>query len=31
MLYVCVREVIDVVFSACIMTHGTIGARVLDV
>ena len=28
MLYVCVREVMDVVFSVCIVTRGAVGARV---
>ena len=27
MLYVCVRGVIDVVFSVCIVTRGAVGAR----
>ena len=31
MLYVCVRGVMDVVFSVCIVTRGAIGARVWDV
>ena len=31
MLYVCVRGVMDVVFSVCIVTHGAIGARLWDV
>ena len=31
MLYVCVRDVIDVVFSACIVRRGTVGALVSDV
>ena len=31
MLYVCVRGVMDVVFSVCIVTHGTVGARVWEV
>ena len=31
MLYVCVRDVMDVVFSVCIMTHGAVGARVWEV
>ena len=26
MLYVCVRDVMDVVFSVCIVTHGAVGA-----
>ena len=26
--YVCVRDVMDVVFSVCIVTRGTVGARV---
>ena len=28
MLYVCVRCVMDVVFSVCIVTHGAVAARV---
>ena len=28
MLYVCVGDVMDVVFSVCIATHGAVGARV---
>ena len=28
MLYVCVRDVMDVVFSVCIMRRGVVGARV---
>ena len=31
MLYVCVREVIHVVFSVCIVTYGAVGARVWEV
>ena len=31
MLYVCVRRVIDVVFSVCILTRGPVGARVWEV
>ena len=31
MLYVCVRDVMDVVFSVCIVTHGAVGARVCEV
>ena len=31
MLHVCVRGVIDVVFSVCIMTRGAVGARVWEV
>ena len=31
MLYVCVRGVMDVVFSVCIMTRGAVGARVSEV
>ena len=31
MLYICVRGVIDVVFSVCIMTRGAVGARVWEV
>ena len=29
MLYVCVRDVMDVVFSVCILTRGAVGASVL--
>ena len=28
MLYVCVRDVMDVVFSVCIVTHGAVGTRI---
>ena len=31
MLYVCVRDVMDVVFSVCIVTRGAVGARVWEV
>ena len=31
MLYVCIRSVMDVVFSVCIVTHGAVGARVWEV
>ena len=31
MLYVCVRGVMDVVFSVCIVTRGAEGARVLEI
>ena len=31
MLYVCIRGVIDVVFSVCIVTRGDVGARVWEV
>ena len=31
MLYVCVRGVMDVVFSLCIVTRGAVGARVCEV
>ena len=31
MLYVGVRDVMDVVFSVCIVTHGAVGARVWEV
>ena len=31
MLYVCVRDVMDVVFSVCIVKHGAEGACVGDV
>ena len=31
MLYVCVRCVIDFMFSFCIVTRGAVGARVWDV
>ena len=27
MLYICVRDVMDVVFSVCIVTRGAVGAR----
>ena len=27
MLYICVRDVMDVVFSVCIVRRGTVGAR----
>ena len=30
MLYVCVRDVIDVVFSVCIVKRGDVGARVCE-
>ena len=30
MLCVCVGNVMDVVFSVCIVTHGAVGARVLE-
>ena len=30
MLYVCVRDVMDVVFSVCIVTHEAVGARVWE-
>ena len=30
MLYVCVRGVLDVLFSVCIMTRGAVGARVWE-
>ena len=30
MLYVCVKEVIDVVFSVCIARHGAVDARVWE-
>ena len=29
--YVCVRDVMDVVFSVCIVTRGAVGARVWEV
>ena len=29
--YVCVRDVMDVVFSVCIVSRGAVGARVRDV
>ena len=31
MLYVCVRDVMDVVFSVCIVTHKALGTRVWEV
>ena len=31
MLYVCVRVLMDVVFSDCIVTRGAVGACVLEV
>ena len=31
MLYVCVRDVMDVVFSVCIVTRGAVGVRVWEV
>ena len=31
MLYVCVRGVMDVVFSVCIVTRGAVGTRVWEV
>ena len=31
MLYVCVRNVMDVVFSVCIMKRGAVGVRVWEV
>ena len=31
MLYVCVRDVTDVVVSVCILTRGAVGARVWEV
>ena len=31
MLYVCVRDVMDVVFSVCIVRRGAVGARVCEV
>ena len=31
MLYVCVRDVMDVVFYVCIVTRGFVGARVWEV
>ena len=30
MLYVCVRGVVDVVLSVCIVTRGAVGARVWE-
>ena len=30
-LYICVRDVMDVVFSVCIVRHGVVGARVWEV
>ena len=31
MLYVCARDVMDVVFSVCIVTRGDVGVRVWEV
>ena len=31
MVFVCVRGVVDVVFSVCIVTRGAVGARVWEV
>ena len=31
MLYVCVRDVSDIVFSVCILRQGAVGARVREV
>ena len=31
MLYVCVGDMMDVVFSICIVTRGAVGARVWEV
>ena len=31
MLYLCVRDVVDVVFSVCILTRGAVGAGVWEV
>ena len=31
MVYVCVRGVMDIVFSVCIVTRGAVGARVWEV
>ena len=31
MLYVCVRDVMDVLFSNCIVTGGAVGTRVWEV
>ena len=31
MLYICLRGVLDVVFSVCIVTRGAVGARVWEV
>ena len=31
MLYVCVRDVMNVVLYVCILTHGAVGARVWEV
>ena len=30
MLYFCVRDVMDVVFSVCMVTRGAVGARVWE-
>ena len=31
MLYVCVRGMLDVVFSVCVVRHGVVGGRVWGV
>ena len=31
MLYICVRDVMNVVFTVCIVTRGAVGARVWEV
>ena len=31
MMYVCVGDLMDVVFSVCIMRHGAVSAHVLEV
>ena len=31
MLYVCVRDVVDAMFSICIVMRGAVGARVWEV
>ena len=31
MLYVCVEDMMDVVFSVCIVRRGTVGSRVWEV
>ena len=31
MLYICIRGVMDVEFSVCILTRGAVGARVWEV
>ena len=31
MLYVCVRDVMEIVFSVCIVTRGAVGARAWEI